>query len=286
MHVERQENQLTSNDLRRTLTKHSIDTILRTEDNLKTYLTETQRDDVTPETSVNVTEFSAGEDSFHSSSEESDSNSNEKEKDDEHCDVIGNGVGHMLPDETRKKRRIRTTFSADQLKSLEEVFRVTHYPDANAREELSDKTGLPEARVQIWFQNRRAKWRKYEKLGNFGGLQDLRETEYVPAPRSSIRTDDLHTGSPIQTTVPKCNQDTGSDETLDDENGEQISPLNLSMSPLPFYRSVPVFPVPYPFTTRYINFGLVENRRTGSIAALRLKAREHEAAMEMQYMYK
>ncbi|RUS76689.1 hypothetical protein EGW08_015544 [Elysia chlorotica] len=82
-----------------------------------------------------------------------------------------------------KKRRVRTTFSADQLRALEQVFAITHYPDARAREKLVTVTGLSEERVQIWFQNRRAKWRKHSRLRNFGGLQDLTEVSYVPAPK-------------------------------------------------------------------------------------------------------
>lgn len=65
---------------------------------------------------------------------------------------------------SRYRRRSRTTYSKSQLDVLESTFQKTHYPEIRMVDDLSSTLNLSTERISIWFQNRRARFKKSRKL--------------------------------------------------------------------------------------------------------------------------
>lgn len=65
-----------------------------------------------------------------------------------------------------KAKRVRTTFTEDQLQILQANFQIDSNPDGQDLERIASLTGLSKRVTQVWFQNSRARQKKH---GHGGG---------------------------------------------------------------------------------------------------------------------
>lgn len=60
-----------------------------------------------------------------------------------------------------KAKRVRTTFTEEQLQVLQANFQLDSNPDGQDLERIAQITGLSKRVTQVWFQNSRARQKKH-----------------------------------------------------------------------------------------------------------------------------
>ncbi|XP_062544048.1 LIM/homeobox protein Awh-like isoform X1 [Armigeres subalbatus] len=69
-----------------------------------------------------------------------------------------------------KSKRVRTTFTEEQLQILQANFNIDSNPDGQDLERIASVTGLSKRVTQVWFQNSRARQKKHVQVPRDGDL--------------------------------------------------------------------------------------------------------------------
>ncbi|VDN17653.1 unnamed protein product [Dibothriocephalus latus] len=116
---------------------------------------------------------------------------------------------------------------------MEAAFQRTHYPELLVREKLAEITGLSEPKIQVWFSNRRARWRKQVIFKYTFGGEDSVATPVLP----SLSTSNTEKETAVSTTSEVANEKAGSDNqnaSMELKGNQEPPTYNLNMPLLPW----------------------------------------------------
>uniref|UniRef100_A0A8C2UJB7 Homeobox domain-containing protein n=1 Tax=Chinchilla lanigera TaxID=34839 RepID=A0A8C2UJB7_CHILA len=149
------------------------------------------------------------------------------------------------------RKKTRTLYRSDQLEELERVFQEDHYPDSDKRREIAQMVGVNPQRIMVWFQNRRAKWRKLEKLNGKEKQDDAAAPAstfvffLLPTPTAEAHL--LTLGAPLCLLYLEPPMLLTSDQTLaptqQTEGAKRVAVTPLLFSPPPLQRTNLPFPL-------------------------------------------
>ncbi|CAM4749065.1 unnamed protein product [Rotaria magnacalcarata] len=110
----------------------------------------------------------------------------------------------LNPPPKNRARRARTYFDDRSIQVLENAFLQEQYPDIHRREQLSNEIGTSEARVQVWFQNKRSRCRKRLLTKNLGNESAIENDETNAKLNHDNSFDDLQSRTPMKN-IPTAN---------------------------------------------------------------------------------